>query len=729
MAAAWCLLTAAAAQTADSSKGQAPAGPGAPGAWQCLAARRGELESELTALLAAQQPVDVVEDLILRARINTRRIAMSLLAKASIESPGQARIAVMALRFSGGLPAIDETLPRALDGERTSPAAARDSLARFNDVVVAQVEALEPSDAVAFALRLSEALAPLGRVIGLSGPGPAPSPWIETPAADPSAAALTIEQRLTAFGERIDHAISTELIRAAMQASLDYLQRGLAFEELRPHVERYFDALRRLVAAWESLQGATVLTVEDRDAYDRRVRHAAEDFLDPERRERALRQIDRLEASAIVCRGLAALDDDPPAQRDVQAILRAAEFAFDDENTPTDGRAALMRIDGLVTVMAAYRRLDIEVNTRELRQTRKALQDSYERAESSVLDLVRPQRAPGAPGVPGAPGEDVAAASPRRWSDPAVTGGLQHMRNSIADLERLGRMDGWIDAIERMRPRAVRLTLRRLRIVAGWLTEPGRRDDAAGRLERFEACVKRFERLPLEGELRRSIELAALTGGLHEALEVAIESARTRWVETLATDLTGGAGARDMDRLHQLMSAMAAFIGLADVDEDLRLLNRWAAWWLDPATLRRPMSELPQRFKLAVAALINGAENDFAAQLDVIERDLPLPVLVGRLAHAGRAALESLPASEAASSLGGLLVMPPERAWLIDERDAIALLCLCAREREQLRAAPGTSPGIGAPGRDAEAIDDLVLDLARRIESLVEPASRPVSTP
>jgi hypothetical protein len=120
------------------------------------------------------------------------------------------------------------------------------------------------------------------------------------------------------------------------------------------------------------------------------------------------------------------------------------------------------------------------------------------------------------------------------------------------------------------------------------------------------------------------------------------------------------------------------------VDADADRFNRFAAWEMPTSLLARSVSDLPNRLKLATAAATQRDFEQLERELSRIGRDAPLAQVVVRLSLPLDPLLRDLPGG-AASALAQLVHPPPDDAWLIDQRQAIAEFCRYAMEADALR--------------------------------------------
>lgn len=667
-----------------------------------VAARVDELKTELAQLLGLPQSSAASEDLVLRARINCRRIAIDLLERIESTRGNEAIVFLSMLRFIEGFPALDGTLERVIpDDQESHLEEARSALTRFNEQAMQRLAQVEVDDLASFDTSLRDVLYGLAEAVFLiEGETPA-SHWLFVTQRASAGDESDVPERLSLLEERVEAAAFEEASRRIMGTNLDFLRRGLSFEEFSPQVKPYLEALEKLVRFTETLSSANWIQPEDAVLYAARIRRAAEWFGDPARREQALTLIDRLDVSSEVFDSVSALTLQGFEPRPVLRAFVEAEALMDGDDAGEDGRDRLANLMELLKTMRRYRQLERAELTRELRQVRKALQDACENGEQTIIDSI-----------------DRLLTDPLARADPATSGLIRHQDDVITDLQRLNHVNEWIEIVRRIRPRSERPIVRRIRIVMEWLTEPARRNEAAAILDRFDSHLRRFERLPLEEQLNdATADLIKYTGGLHESLEEKIATVRTLWMEKLGSDLTGGEAGRQMELLERLCRAMRSVLQRGDLGRDTELLNRWSAWMLEPVVIDRPRRELPLRFKLAVAAVVNDELEDLVSQLELIERELPLVNFIGELVDARRIELEAFSAEPGGMfiALFGSPVMFGREVWLLDERETLALLCRYAAEREHAK--------VSGQVESARTIGDFINATVQRLQIRIESGS------
>jgi hypothetical protein len=323
-------------------------------------------------------------------------------------------------------------------------------------------------------------------------------------------------------------------------------------------------------------------------------------------------------------------------------------------------------LDRVVGVMIAYRDMAEPQLTHELRRVWRRLDGQYRAAQRAVLDEL--------PNLVG---------RPDALSNPALASLVIEHGQYLDDLDRLAKVPGWVDTVRFISPRGAGPFSGHVRKLAGWLTDPNRRPDAVRALGGIERQLADYYPMPFEQALRRGGRPAIMaTGGLHEQLAARIDDDRRTWAEAWGDDSIIAATDR-MKRLYRLTKIMADTETLLDLGDGAVILNRWAAWELDPDASGRLATALGNRLKLATTAAVGSDDVALSEQLDRIQ--VPAAALMSRLAEAVREPLGRLP-SGARSIVGQSVRRPPAEAWMLPRRDDLADFCRYVMELQYARS-------------------------------------------
>ena len=189
--------------------------------------------------------------------------------------------------------------------------------------------------------------------------------------------------------------------------------------------------------------------------------------------------------------------------------------------------------------------------------------------------------------------------------------------------------------------------------------------------------------MPFETRLGGGDRAAIIaTGGLSEELAAEIDRQRIDWARAWGAGTAGDAQTR-MDLLHRLTGIMADSALLVQRGDEIVLLDRWAAWELDPTTVARLVGDLRNRLKLATTAALGRDDTGLRQQLERIGADESR--LLSTLLDLLEPELLMLP-SGALSIIGQSVSGPMTDAWMVTRRSELADLCRYTMELEYARA-------------------------------------------
>jgi hypothetical protein len=629
----------------------APAGPPALGLDTYAASCARQLEQEIADLTdpAGAPPGDG-----LRAMLGVRRLAAALLQRADRAAGSGSAEFIAGFRLYRGRAELDEILASgALEtGGAASVAAALD---RFNGRLAALPDPLPAAWGGDLDDELGALLRPLADAVGSLASGPVTNHWIVV-----GNTTLGPEQ----VEARIEAAALAPEATDELRRITGFLRRGSAFAEYRRAVERTCRLLADVLDLADAIARAGWLD-ERREEYLGEIHEAVMLLGDPATRPEAEERLRGLAAAGRAIDRISKLSQSRQAARiDLEAVRQSFLAAA---ASPGDHDRPMETLVGVLDVMVAYRELAEPQLAPELRRAWRKLDASYVAAERAVVKEL-----------------PVLVGRPDALADPGVASLLGEHAQYVEDLACLAKVPGWLDTLRFISPRGAGLLAGHVRQLAAWLTDPVRRPGAVAALGEIDDQVADFHPMPFEQALGRGDRPAILaTGGLHGQLSARIDIERRRWAEAWGGEAMSAA-ARRMCLLERLTSIMADSETLLDRGDDALILNRWAAWELDPDAHRRLVAELVNRLKLATTAAIDGDDAALADQLDRIQA--PTAALVSRLAATLEGPLQQLP-SGGLSIVGQAVRRPPPDAWLIARRGEIADICRYEMELQHARSA------------------------------------------
>lgn len=623
------------------------------------------LREEMTALAERSDTADARERRAVLASINVRGIAVKLLEQGDAAEADGSTLALAGYRLFRGREAIDAVL-----GEITEDAAL-DAVDRFNDTAPLLPMDLPPDNAEPLDRGLALAVAPLAEAVETQSGGRTADHWIRL---DPEMHGDGAD-RLAVLAERLEAAEVDPDTLQELQRIEAYLRRGAAFSEFRDRVAVYAALLLDVLDLVEAVDAADWIGEEDRTQVRSRIREAATLFGEGQTRAIGQARLERLTAVRRVVAQVTEFSSPPPvgarlvraqpSERISLDALRAELRQMLTSETASEGAAPrAVALEGVLDRMIAYWQSPEPDVSRELRRAWRKLDDAYRRTEQALV-----ARAP----------ELLAGGS--ALSDPDLASLIADQGQYLEDLRRVEMIPAWVETARQLDPRAAAPFSARARRAIAWLADPIRRPQAVGDLDRLEAQLILVNEVPYESAIRGGEPAAIVaTGGLHAELAAAIDNERKAWAVSWGRG-DASAGTR-LEMLARLTRTMADAADLLDLGDRGVVLNRWAAWELDPETMQRIVSRLTNRLKVAAAAAIEGDAEELERRLDRIE---PAPItLVGLLAARAGAQLDQLP-DGALSIVGQSIHGPPSDAWMLASRRDLADLCRYTMELEHAR--------------------------------------------
>jgi hypothetical protein len=601
---------------------------------------------------------------VLEGLLGVRRLAAELIGAGESAGPAGSAAIVAGFTLMRGRDGLDAALGELLELASPQPpqeprsARLEEALQHVQRFVAGLDAGPGPStdpevldSAVALATR------PLLRALtALAAGGGAADHWLAAPGSTDS-----LEADLSRLRARLAAAPPPPSVLQPINRVVSYLKRGSTYDDLRPRVLEYAAEMSAALDLQESLARAAWLPADRRDALENRLGDALRGFGDPATRTAAREALRRLASTGAVIDRITVLEQRQSAElRELRAVVL--------DRLAAEGNEPLSSAERLVQIldrMIAYRELVEPELSGELRAVRRRLDESCRKAERALLERIA-----------------AVLENPGALADPALSSLVSSHRDAIGDLERLDRVPQWTATFALLRPAAANGFSTKLRRLCTELLDQSRRPDAAAQLERLGRQVERFGQLPYEDRIRRG-DAVAVTGGMDRQLAAAIDGARGAWADGAALGESDGEAAVRLELIYRLAAAMA---DTADVPggAEAAILNRWAAWEIDPSTSARLLGDLPGRFKLATAAAVDGQLEELRRQVERIEREAPPARLVGRLHTALAPRLEALP--DGALGTAAQLAGPqPRAAHLAEARGSIAGFCRYAMELDYAR--------------------------------------------
>lgn len=669
----------------------------------------GELQDEMESLNDAARSATATQRIVLNASTNVRILAADLLTWGDLGGAEGSHAVICGIRLSRQRQAID-TLLDALNtieagfGATPEPAEvdrfrlARDALRQFNELAIDRAASVRTRDVVALDRTLAIVAEPLATAIELLSGEAVVSHWISSasPARDDEPEPQA-EQSVDLLIRRVESASISGSTRDLLMEILDFLVRGEVYVEYRPYVRAYLPLIENVLRLNATIGRTAWLTEDDRRAYEAWIDDALRVFRNRETRGRGEARLQLFDHS----RALIELIGRTSPDHAVDPVLRETLFALERELAGGGETASARRRMETLAEILHRRFVFAEVVTSEpdgdLRAIHRQMARLHERAQTALFDRIQHL------------GDDPAA-----LADPSFSSLVLDHHDTLENLRLLQSMPAWIERAAAISERSERAFQNQLRRVAGWLLEPVRRDEALRVVQALESQFRRFDPMPFEDQLRApEAEAIAATGALHVQLAQVIREQRQEWIEAWSRGDFEGDDTQRMEKLHLLLRTMSDTGQIHRLSDGPALLNRWAPMELAPGATARALSELPNRLKLATAAVIDGDDEALTRHIESMQEDALLVMLLGRLTARIGDAITDLPDGPV-SIVGQMLHPPIDDAWLIGQREQLAHLCRYVQEMEHAQVSE----------EDALAYDlrRYVDDLARRLIDAIDGA-------
>lgn len=269
------------------------------------------------------------------------------------------------------------------------------------------------------------------------------------------------------------------------------------------------------------------------------------------------------------------------------------------------------------------------------------------------------------------------------------------------DLELLARAASAAASSDSLGARAHQAALRALERAGDGLRAERTREEARAALLLLTERLGAWATLPGEpGLLKPGSPEAVVAGPTAARLAARIERTRTEWAATLARPTQ--AGTDSMELLHRVMVQVTRLAALG-LDDDAVLktsarVARWAAWCPSADGTAVTIAPLRPRILLACAAAAEGAWEECAGHIDVLEREMPLAEFVAVVAARLGPALADEPTISA--TIRSIAQPVHEGSWLAPDRARLSTL---ARAWRELRHATDRGAKADADGCSAVA--------------------------
>lgn len=662
-----------------------------------LDAEKRELDAQ-AGRLAAEAKLRV------EAKSRMRQVAMLLLQQGSTRPWNQSAAVVFGLRVANAMSRLDRAIDAACDGKRVgddavlAPTDARVATDALQKLVAAPLEDLRGtisangSSPATVSKSLARTLAPLATVLQLTEGTTFGDPWPVIAKSDPNPNGPGTAQRETSADDSTSIAAAVERLEPG--AGKDAARAILAAATASPIAD---DPLLRALAAvcdaqaWtRSVRAASkvpAIAPSALDALDRRASGALERLAAAiaatpaatEEVDAVVAQTDALVPSLEAARAMLAMRDASWASEASRQALSDACAALCAAELP-DAAAERGRARVAVRILDACRAAD-DLAKAEASEAPRDLKDVVRMLDRDARTSVR--------ALPAAFADMTR--DPARAADPAALSSLTRATTLASDRTRLVALQGLIDRIGGVQPKAGRTFAAVAKRLARMLLDPIKRSNAQAAFATIESQAQAALPLAFEDELNRAgTKAEALTGGNARRVLETAAAVRVAWAESIAGANFGGPAAQRLDLVARYCAALrdVAQLSAPITREEGDRLATWGGWGARRALLAPAATDLDARAVLASRSLIaagpTGDLSAFTRDLRALEEDLPLVRLAARLERTLGPSLEADPDSTAAM-LAPILKAPSPDAALAREWDRLLSLNRALLEAEFAR--------------------------------------------
>ncbi|MCA9284741.1 MAG: hypothetical protein KDA22_05985, partial [Phycisphaerales bacterium] len=565
------------------------------------------LAQEIDRLQLAKSAATGDQSIIVEAFIALRTASLALLEQAASVETDAGLAWVAGMRLAEGRRTVDRALQSllerpaddplrrsALDGLASPPPPSRHPDSALDDASTALSTIID-----AAVLAEGQSLAPGWPVVGPDG-GPI--------ASDGGGAGA-----LTDVKASLSSAADADPLAAAMREFADDIDPATL--AVKPTIESRVGAAAAVLALAEQVRTMDWLDRRFAEAVHNQCTSIAAALPATTARTARNHSADASSLTALL-RALDAVQRDPRRQGPLTPVLEALPALAVLGGGDLAQRLAVRRSVGrILERMTAFRELDVRVSSRDLVMARVELQQAYRRAEAKALDSV--------PLLLESKGASI---------DPAVSSVMESQGRLLADLERVGRLSEWSDAIGALSPGAVPSFQEQMRRLCVCLDDHARRPDAVAAMAAFEMQLGLFVPIPGESAVRAGTLASAGDAERQRALVAELDRRRAAWAEAWASGAGSAAAANSLLLLRRLLVVLDDMEACADPlgsGNPARRLSTWNAWLMAPEALAQRTNEWSV---LAPEAVVAAAARDDQRLLGTVE-DLEHGLAVPRLAH------------------------------------------------------------------------------------------------
>ena len=647
------------------------------------------MRSELMDLADKEAVAKNVEQTVLQAQINIRRLAIQLLTQGD-KAEDQGILAVFnGLRFFLSRAVLDDSLNgfhtlgrglEAIDNESLHEtfSEANESLKRFNISLLKVQQELPITNSAQLDRHIEQLMWPLLPAVELVSLQSVVHHWptyldINSNSQEESAENVSLKSQISAdillkqIRLGLEETSFKDETHAKINIILDWLERGWQFPEFQRRVERYSKLLLNVLEFASALENASWLNETAKQNLEARLNTAIVLFEDRTTREVGEQQLTQLLKTKCVLVRTSNLAQRRIDVKPISYVFVALLESMDPDKTSEPEITRKLWL--IVKRMMTYRELVTPKLPRDFRIVMRKLNEDYLSSEEYMLDNLT-----------------QLTSDPDALINPALSSLVSDQKQYLEDLQRTVQLPQWISMLSQLVPKSANAFEKQLQKVSKLLLEANSRPGAIATLDKLGEQIRLFNPLPFESQLYTgNSAVIRTTGGRQKELAAAIAESRKAWAQAWADDVNTQETANHMLLLYRFTQLQGDAAGLLLIEEEPVTLNRWAAWELPTEIVSQRAADLPTRLKLATAAAIEGDDQTLLHQLDRIDREAPFAKLVGRLHLNLSQALANLP-DGALSIIGQTTSLPSVEAWGISMRIKLAQLCRYTLEHQHAQA-------------------------------------------
>ncbi len=644
-----------------------------------------QLETQIATRLARLRQVDSLTVRAIKADINLRIIARTLL-KAGIAKGDEGvvallyghtianhadRAAKLISSVSGLTKKLDNLDDKQIKARQAKLAAMIKAIDKFNqdaEVLTDTLSGVEPAQIDKY---LNRVLSGLAAIAQASGADPAMRTWIRSTRVVSNAIQLaTLDQKkIIAMRDRVNKLPVDTRIKTELLLNVDLLRRAWANESLRPKVAPVYELMLQAMRVAEGFKDVPILGDKVVAGMKMDLFNGVLLIKDHRTRDAGIERFNRLDAVTQVVSKLASLEKQGALIDTLRAIAAAAVKMHRDGRNLKAADALFAYIDQVMQTMLSYRNeLGVKL-PRDLNKVAAAFRADYQSMELALLRKM-----------------DALLKAPSSISEDQWLDAADALAGRMAQVRRLHRIPKWIERTKRFKPRPTGGLFVTFKRIAMNQLDSKKRDDDTDWLALFEEQLNAFDTMPYEAWFRKQPALVGrITGETGHALIVAqLDRLKSEWITAWARGIDPATAAERLYLIRRTLRAVRVGVGMLEMEKSITLLNRWAAWEVQPNAVKPMIELLPRRVAAAAKAAGHGSWKPLGGQLEAIEVESSVPVLLSILSDQLNWGLKYLPA-DVSGLISQTLYSPTGNSYAVKHRVPLARISVYLMEAAHAR--------------------------------------------